>query len=61
MIVYHSLYYMRFIKILRKLKRFNLILEIEEIYSDVLNDEVRKKKEQAFLSARILTFFQQFC
>lgn len=47
-IVYHSLYYMRFIKILRKLKRFNLILEIEEIYSDVLNDEVRKKKEQAF-------------
>ena len=47
-IVYHSLYYMRFIKILRKIKRFNLILEIEEIYSDVLNDEVRKKKEQAF-------------
>lgn len=41
-IVYHSLIYLRLIKYLKKIIGFNLILEMEEIYSDVMNDDQTK-------------------
>lgn len=44
-IVYHSLGYMNIIKWLKKIKKFKLILEVEEIYSDVLeNTKIRSKE-----------------
>ena len=36
-IIYHSLSYMGTIRFLKRLKRWNLVLEIREIYSDVKN------------------------
>ena len=47
-IVYHSLAYMRQIRIAKLFKRFKLILEVEEIYSDVTNSIRTKKKELNF-------------
>lgn len=50
-ILYHSLYfirYKRFFYIIKKIKKSKLILDIEEIYSDVLNDLETKKKEMKF-------------
>lgn len=44
-IVYHSLIYLRLIKYLKKIIGFNLILEMEEIYADVMDDEETKHKE----------------
>ena len=44
-IVYHSLYYMRVIKMLKHLKRFRLVLQVEEIYGDVISDLKQRKKE----------------
>lgn len=45
-IVYHSLGYARLIKRLKKIKKFNLILEVEEIYSDVTGNNKTLKTEQ---------------
>lgn len=47
-IVYHSLYLVNVIKLLKKIKRFNLILEVEEIYSDLIDSKRIKKKEYKF-------------
>ncbi len=44
-IVYHSLGYMRVVELAHKIRKFYLILEVEELYSDVLeNNELRKKE-----------------
>lgn len=45
LLVYHSIYYMKMVTILRKIRKFNLILQVEEIYSDVIGDSLLKKKE----------------
>jgi glycosyltransferase involved in cell wall biosynthesis len=51
-IVYHSLGYMNTIKFLKKIKKFNLTLEIEEIYADVIkNIKIRKKEINFFKNA----------
>ena len=50
-IVYHSLGYMRAVQLAHFVKRFRLILEVEEIYSDVLGKLKTRKKE--------LNFFKQ--
>lgn len=47
-IVYHSLGYMNIIKWLKKIKQFKLILEVEEIYADVLEDKKLREKEISF-------------
>lgn len=47
-IVYHSLEYLKAIKFLKRIKKFNLILEIEEIYADVIGDKKIRKKEMEF-------------
>lgn len=45
LIVYHSLFYMNLVRIIKKLKNIKLILEVEEIYGDVMeNDRVSKKE-----------------
>ena len=44
-IVYHSLFYMRMIGTLKRLKRFRLIYEVEEIYADVEGNPSLRKKE----------------
>ena len=47
-IVYHSLGYLKTIKFLKKIKKFNLILEVEEVYADVIGDKKIRKKEIEF-------------
>lgn len=47
-IVYHSLSFCTIISIAKKIKHFRLILELEEIYSDVSGDEKQRKKELKF-------------
>lgn len=44
-IVYHSTYYSKIIKLTKKIKKFNLILEVEEIYADVEEKNKKRKKE----------------
>lgn len=44
-IAYHSLYYMRMIRVLKRLKRFYLICEVEEIYADVEGNHSLREKE----------------
>ena len=48
-IVYHSLSYMSIISFLKKIKGFNLVFEVEELYSDVTDDEALRKKEIDYL------------
>lgn len=43
--VYHSLALIRCVEFLKKIKDFNLILEVEEIYGDILNSEKTVNKE----------------
>lgn len=50
-LVYHSLAYMPVIHFLHKIKRFDLILEVEEVYSDVIGDLEQKEKELRFLTS----------
>lgn len=50
LIIYHSLGYMRLIKVLKRFKRVRTILEVEEIYSDVNGRADLKVKEIRFLS-----------
>ena len=45
-IVYHSMYLVRIITWLKKLKKFDLILEVEEIYSDVSHYSRLKTKRE---------------
>ncbi len=47
-LVYHSLVLMRLIRLLKRLKHFRLILEVEEIYADVKNSEASRKKELTY-------------
>ena len=47
-IVYHSLGYMRIIRCARKIKKFKLILEVEEIYADVPENKKTRRKELQF-------------
>lgn len=47
-LVYHSLGYMKLIKILKKIRKFHLILEVEEIYGDVSENEKLSNKELNF-------------
>lgn len=47
LLVYHSPFYCGLIRIIRKLKKCRLILEVEELYSDVSGDSSLKKKEIA--------------
>lgn len=44
-VVYHSLAYANIIRVLKKIKKFKLVLEVEEIYSDVNNSEKNRKIE----------------
>jgi hypothetical protein len=44
-ILYHSLAYLSIFKFLKKIKKFNLILEVEEVYADVINSDKYRKKE----------------
>ena len=50
-IVYHSLGYMRLVDFVHHIKKFHLILEVEEIYSDVDGDIKKRKKEVDFLKS----------
>lgn len=44
--VYHSLAFINVLNFLKKIKRFRLILEVEEIYGDVILSERKKEKER---------------
>ena len=46
--VYHSLSLMKFIKILKIFRKFKLVIDIEEIYGDVLQDGKIVKQELKF-------------
>lgn len=48
-LVYHSLGYMREIDLVHRITKFKLILEVEEIYSDVTGNKYIRKKEVKFL------------
>ncbi len=48
-IVYHSLGYMRLIDFAHRIKKFRLILEVEEIYSDVIGNLDLKEKELRYI------------
>lgn len=50
-LVYHSLGYMNIVKFAHKLKKFHLILEVEEIYADVIGDKKLREKELEFLQS----------
>ena len=49
LIVYHSLFLMKIVKKIKRLKKCRLIIEVEELYSDVKNDESLRKKELDYL------------
>lgn len=44
-IVYHSLSLMKVVKIIKKIKKCRLIIEAEELYSDVKENDALRKKE----------------
>lgn len=48
LIVYHSLGYMKVVRLTHFLKKYKLILEVEEVYADVINDQKTRKKEINF-------------
>ena len=48
-IVYHSLGYLKTISFLKKIKHFKLILEVEEIYADVIENKKIRISEMSFL------------
>lgn len=48
LLVYHSLSYMKYLKWLKRVKKFKLILEVEEIYGDVLSSAKTVRKELSF-------------
>lgn len=48
MIVYHSVSFIRLLSLIKKVKKFKLILEVEEIYGDVKQNNKISKREVAF-------------
>lgn len=48
LVVYHSLSYMQIVNIAKRIKKFKLIEEVEEIYADVTRNSKTKKKEFMF-------------
>lgn len=48
LIVYHALAYAKMISKLKKKKKFKLVVELEEIYADVIQKEKVRKKEYDF-------------
>lgn len=50
LVVYHSLNYMRIVAILKKIKKFRLILEIEEIYGDVIGKSKVSQNELKYFN-----------
>lgn len=50
-VVYHSVAYAGMVALLKRLKGFRLILEVEEIYADVTGREKDRKKEYKVFSA----------
>ena len=51
LLAYHSLGYVRMLWLLKKLKKFRLILEVEELYSDVTGDERTRRREMRLFKA----------
>ena len=49
-LVYHSLGYVNMVAFARRIKKFRLILEVEEIYADVNGREADRKKEYRVFS-----------
>jgi hypothetical protein len=47
-LVYHSLYYINWIRLIKRLKHINLITEVEEIYGDVTGSGIISKKELSY-------------
>ncbi|MBQ3524275.1 MAG: glycosyltransferase [Clostridia bacterium] len=57
LIVYHSLFYMNLVSFLKKIKKFKLVVEAEEIYGDVIgNKKVSQKEIEFFESADAYIF-----
>lgn len=51
-IVYHSLALMRCVYLAKKIKKFKIILEVEEFYNDVfLKSQVSKRMEERFIAS----------
>lgn len=50
LVVYHSLYYMNLVKWIKRLKKIRLVLEVEEIYGDVMENDKVSNKEYNFCS-----------
>lgn len=50
-LVYHSLSYMHLVHLAQRIKRFHLILEVEEIYADVSGNTKLRNKEIQFLQS----------
>lgn len=48
LVVYHSLFYMNLVKVIKRLKKVKLVLELEEIYGDVMEDDRTSQKELDF-------------
>lgn len=46
--LYHSTHYQEIFKLVKCIKKFKMILEVEEIYGDASEDEKLKKKEISF-------------
>lgn len=46
LVVYHSLSLMKIVKYAKKIKNFKLILEVEEIYSDVIGESEKKRQKE---------------
>lgn len=47
-VVYHSLGYIWLFKYLKKIKKIRIVLEVEEIYADVLENKKIRRKELSF-------------
>ena len=47
--IYHSTAYHKIIRLIKVIKHIYIIMEVEEIYSDVTNDAVARRKELDFL------------
>lgn len=52
LIVYHSTFYINIIKFIRKIKRFDLIIEVEEVYNDLIfNNKNRHINENSIFNS----------
>lgn len=57
LIIYHSLSLLKFLSIISKIKKCKIILQVEEIYGDVENSEIIRKREMsAFKKADAFIF-----